>query len=232
MTTPEDPRNPQHGDDRQGSPPPEYGTGDPAQNPSGGDAGQGAQDSDGGSTKSGKRTGIFVGGGVAGAAVIVAVVFAVLYATGTAPFGSSNSDDIEAATRSYVNAFNSQKVDDLRGSICTDDAQQLQGLEDGQGSQNPISVDNVDGVEVDGSTATAQVTASAKTQTGEPDTQTLTPGYKKEGDAWKVCPSLAPQEQPSSGGQGTAPQQQQPQQQAPAPQEQAPAQPQPGQGGN
>src|SRR5699024_3573973 len=130
---------------------------DPGQNAP---ADQAAQQS-GEAQKSGKRTGLFVGGGVAGVAVIVAGDIAVLYATGTAPINPSNSDDIEAATRSYVSAFNSQKVDDLRGAICKDDAKQLEGLQDGQGSKNPISVDNVDGVEVDGDTATAQVTASA-----------------------------------------------------------------------
>ncbi len=140
-------------------------------------------------------------------AVIVAVVFAVLYGTGTAPFDDDDGGDssVEAITHAYVDAFNSQKVDDLRAAICSDDAGQLSGLEDGPGSTNPITVDKVSDVQIDGDTATAQVTASAKTSTGEPDQQTLTLAYKKDGGRWTVCPSLNPANQDGAGtGQGDA----------------------------
>ncbi|WP_248499541.1 Rv0361 family membrane protein [Tomitella gaofuii] len=217
MSTPDDPQSPTPDDDPRRTPSsesPEWGF-DSAQ----GSEMDGGPDADGTPADTPrKRTGLFVGGGVAAVAVVVAVVFAVLYGTGTAPFNSSGDADIEAATKEYVNAFNSQKVDDLRGAICQDDAKQLDGLKDGQGSTNPITVERVGGVSIDGSTATAEVTASAKTADGKPDQQTLTLGYKKEGDAWKVCPSLAPPEQ--------APAQQAPADQAPAPQapaDQAPA---------
>ncbi|GAA4810772.1 hypothetical protein [Tomitella cavernea] len=226
MSTPDDPQPPTPGDDPRGTPgsePSQWGF-DSAP----GSEAHGGPDADGSRADAPrKRTGLFVSGGVAAVAVVVAVVFAVLYGTGTAPFNSSDDADIEAATEDYVNAFNSQKVDDLRGAICKDDAKQLDGLTDGQGSTNPITVERVGGVSIDGSTATAKVTASAKAADGKPDQETLTLGYKKEGDAWKVCPSLAPPEQ--------APAPQAPADQAPAPQapaDQAPAPQAPADQGN
>ncbi|QDQ97019.1 nuclear transport factor 2 family protein [Tomitella fengzijianii] len=209
MSTPDDPKTPEPDDDPRGAPGSEP-SGQGFDAAPGSDVYGGPDADEAAANAPRKRTGLFVGGGVAAVAVVVAVVFAVLYGTGSAPFNSSDDADIEAATTDYVNAFNSQKVADLKGSICSDDAGQLDGLQDGQGSSNPITVENVDGVSIDGSTATAKVTASAKTGDGKPDQETLTLGYKKEGDAWKVCPSLAPPEQ--------APADQGPAQQAPAPQ--------------
>ncbi|MDN5757348.1 MAG: hypothetical protein L0H59_02265, partial [Tomitella sp.] len=221
MTTPEQP-----GDSNNPTP------GQPEQPGDSNNPTPGGQADDDAKPKKRKPTALIAGGGIAAVAVIVAIVFGSLYATDTAPFGGGDDDaDISNAAKAYVNAFNSEKVDNVRAVLCSDDAAMLANVKDGEGTDTPITVKSVSDIAVEDSTATAKLTASMDVE-GQPNQQDVTLAFKNEGGNWKVCPSLNPAAGAPQGGQ-QAPQggQQVPQggaQPAPAPQQGGqPAQPAP-----
>lgn len=157
------------------------------------------------------RTALAVGGTVAGLGVVAAAVFGTLYETGTAPFGDSpsSSDDAEitAATQTWVEAMNSQKIDRMKASMCAGDQQKFAGQQDQPPVADPVRVDSVTDVAVHGSTATATMTASVG-QGDQTQTQTFPLGFAMEDGVWKVCQSAgtaaSPGRQSAGGGQAPA----------------------------
>ncbi|MDN5757347.1 MAG: hypothetical protein L0H59_02260 [Tomitella sp.] len=148
---------------------------------------------------SGRRASLLIGGSLAGVGIIVAAVFGGLYETGTAPFGDSAGSDtaaIDKATRTYVDAMNSQKVNRMRDAVCPEDQAQFANVADGEPVPNPVHIDSVSDVIVNDDTATATLSASVDAQ-DQVQTQDFALGFKLDGGTWKVCQSVSDAQAPN-----------------------------------
>lgn len=102
-----------------------------------------------------------------------------------APAGSIDAELKQAATN-YLDAINTGKVDAILAASCQKVADELpEGTPDGEPLEQPIVVDKVENVVVDGDNATADVTASLKDAPDvAPQTESLM--FANE-NGWKVC---------------------------------------------
>ena len=145
------------------------------------------------------RLALVLGGGLAGLGVALGAVFGALYETGTAPFGdaapSSDSGPVAAATQTWVDAMNSQKVDRMRASVCAGDQAKFAQDQDKPPVSEPVRIDSVRDVSITGGTATATMTASVGAGENK-QTQDFSLTYKREGGTWKVCQSAGTAQAP------------------------------------
>ncbi|QDQ97020.1 hypothetical protein [Tomitella fengzijianii] len=144
------------------------------------------------------RLALKLGGAFAGAGIVVAAVFGALYETGTAPFddaGQAPDGAIAAATQTWVEAMNSQNVEQMRASVCAGDQAKFASTQDKPPVSEPVRVDSVHDVVVSGATATATLTASVGAG-GNKQTQDFQLGYKDEAGTWKVCQSAGTAQAP------------------------------------
>lgn len=167
--------------------------GDPAVGPDAADAGHPAQ------RRGRHRLALTLGGGLAGLGIVLGVVFGALYETGSAPFTdtapSSGSGPVAAATQTWVDAMNSQKVDRMRASVCAGDQAKFANDTDKPPVSEPVRIDSVRDVSITGDTATATMTASVGAGENK-KTQDFSLAYKREGGTWKVCQSAGTAQAP------------------------------------
>lgn len=129
--------------------------------------------------------------GVAGAAVVVGIVFAILAATGSPPFsdddGPRPADQEQAAaitdvTHAYFEALSSGDAGAFTQTICPDMAEAFGDITDREPLDKPLTPSAVTDIRVDGDSATASVTVS---QDGAQD-RTDTVEYRNL-DGWLLC---------------------------------------------
>ena len=99
---------------------------------------------------------------------------------------ASEEADITEAANAYLAAVNSGKVDTMKDATCAKMRDAIPAdTTDGEPLQQPIVVDKVENIMVDGDTATADVTASLKGAPDvEPEMEAL--AFANE-NGWKVC---------------------------------------------
>ncbi|GAA4810778.1 hypothetical protein [Tomitella cavernea] len=172
--------------------------------PTGRPVGSGAPATDGveaqsASARTGRhRVALTIGGACAGVGIVVAAVFGALYETGTAPFddaGQSTDAAITKATQTWVDAMNSQNVEQMRASVCAGDQAKFADTPNKPPVSEPVRIDSVHDVVVSGATATATMTASVGTGQNT-QTQDFALGYKDEAGTWKVCQSAGTAQAP------------------------------------
>lgn len=127
---------------------------------------------------------------LAGVAVAVGIVFAVLAATGSPPFGddgpqpadADQAAEITAVTDAYFTALSSGDAAAFQETICPDMAERFGRIEDREPLDEPLTPTSVTDIRVDGDSATASVTVSQK---GAED-HTDTVEYRNL-DGWRLC---------------------------------------------